>query len=146
LTSGVNWFIRERPESDGKIGRLEAFNLETKRVLWIDRQRAPQTTGMLDTAGGVVFAGSFDRYLTAYDDTTGAVLWQIRLNDVPDSCPISYTVNGRQYVAVTVGGGGPITGTYPVLVPEIQNPPDHGAAIWVFELPERKSAKGKKHD
>jgi alcohol dehydrogenase (cytochrome c) len=139
LTSGVNWFIRLRPDSDGKIGRVEAFNLETKKVLWIDRQRAPQTTGILDTAGGVAFAGSFDRYLKAYDDVTGETLWQIRLNDVPDGCPITYTVNGRQYVALTVGSGGPITGTYPVLVPEIQNPPDHGAAIWVFELAESGS-------
>ncbi|HXX71847.1 MAG TPA: PQQ-binding-like beta-propeller repeat protein, partial [Candidatus Acidoferrum sp.] len=138
LTSGVNWFIRLRPDSDGKIGRVEALNLETKKVLWVERQRAPQTTCMLDTAGGVVFAGSFDRYLKAYNDVTGATLWQMRLNDVPNSCPITYTVEGRQYLLVSVGSGGPITGTYPVLVPEIQNPPDHGAAIWVFELPEGK--------
>ncbi len=137
LTSGYNWFIRLRPDSDGKVGRLEALNLETKHVLWIDRQRAPQTSGVLDTAGGVVFAGAFDRYLRAYDDTTGENLWQIRLNDVPNSCPITYTVNGRQYVAVVVGSGGPITGTYPVLVPEIKNPPDHGAEVWVFELPSK---------
>ena len=137
LSSGVNWFIRLRPDSDGKIGRVEAFNLETKKVLWTDRQRAPQTTCLLDTAGGVAFAGSFDRNLQAYDDATGKTLWQMRLNDVPDSCPITYTVDGKQYVAVVVGSGGPITGTYPVLVPEIQNPPDHGAEIWVFELPEK---------
>ena len=63
LSSGVNWFIRMRPDNtDGKVGRLEAFNLETKKVLWTDRQRAPQTTCTLDTAGGVVFAGSLDRY------------------------------------------------------------------------------------
>jgi hypothetical protein len=37
------------------------------------------------------------------------------------------------------GSGGPITETYPVLVPEIQNPPDHGAWIWVFELPEKNT-------
>ncbi|HEY2351664.1 MAG TPA: PQQ-binding-like beta-propeller repeat protein [Candidatus Acidoferrum sp.] len=141
LTSGVNWFIRLRPDSDGKVGRVEAFNLETKKVLWMDRQRAPQTTCLLDTAGGVAFAGSFDRNLQAYDDATGKTLWQMRMNDVPDSCPITYTVDGKQYVAVVVGSGGPITGTYPVLVPEIQNPPDHGAEIWVFELPEKNTVE-----
>jgi alcohol dehydrogenase (cytochrome c) len=141
LTSGVNWFIRPRPDSDGKYGRVEALNLETKKVLWIDRQRAPQTTCTLATAGGIVFAGSFDRYLKAYDDRTGEVLWQVRLNDVPNSCPITYSVNGKEYLAVGVGSGGPLTATYPVLVPEIQNPPGRGAAIWVFELPERFSAK-----
>jgi hypothetical protein len=39
------------------------------------------------------------------------------------------------------GSGGPITGTYPVLVPEIQNPPDHGAEIWVFELLEKNTSE-----
>ena len=138
LSSGYNWFIRLRPDSDGKLGRVEALNLETKKVAWIDRQRAPQMTGVLATAGGVVFAGSFDRVLKAYDAATGKTLWQVRLNDVPNSCPITYSVNGRQYVAVVVGEGGPMTATYPVLVPEIQNPPDHESAIWVFALPEKK--------
>jgi alcohol dehydrogenase (cytochrome c) len=143
LTSGVNWFIRPRPDSDGNFGRVEALNLETKKVLWVDRQRAPQSTGTLATAGGVVFAGSLDRYLKAYDDATGETLWQVRMNDVPSSCPITYSVNGKQYVAVVVGNGGAQTGTFPVLVPEIQNPPDHGAAIWVFELPEKNVTKSK---
>jgi alcohol dehydrogenase (cytochrome c) len=138
LSSGVNWFIRPRPDTDGKYGRLEAFNLETKKVVWVERQRAPQSTGVLATAGGIVFAGSLDRFLRAYDDSTGETLWQVRMNDVPSSCPITYSVNGKQYVAAVVGGGGAQTVTFPVLVPEIQNPPDHGAAIWVFELPEKK--------
>jgi alcohol dehydrogenase (cytochrome c) len=135
LSSGVNWTIRPRPDTDGKYGRIEAFNLETRKVLWIERQRAPQTTCILATAGGVVFAGALDRYLKAYDDTTGAVLWQVRMSDVPSSCPISYSVKGRQYVAVVLGNGGAETQTFPVIVPEIQNPPGHGAAVWVFELP-----------
>jgi alcohol dehydrogenase (cytochrome c) len=137
LTSGYNWFIRPRPDSDGNFGRVEALNLETKKVVWIDRQRAPQSTGVLATAGGVVFAGALDRNLKAYDAATGKVLWQVRLNDVPSSCPITYSVGGKQYLAVVVGNGGAQTGTFPVLVPEIQNPPDRGAAIWVFELPDK---------
>ncbi len=138
LTSGVDWFIRARPDSDGNYGRLEAFNLETKKVLWIKRQRAPETTCALATAGGVVFVGSLDRYFRAYDDATGDSLWQVRLNDVPTTCPITFTVDGKQYVAVGVGSGGPLPSTFPVLVPEILNPPDHGAAVWVFELPEKR--------
>ncbi|HTX24531.1 MAG TPA: PQQ-binding-like beta-propeller repeat protein [Steroidobacteraceae bacterium] len=135
LSSGYDWFIRARSDSDGKFGRVEALSLHTKRPVWIDRQRAPQTTCMLDTAGGVVFAGAMDRYLKAYDDATGKVLWRVRLNDIPNSCPISYSVQGKQYLAVVVGGGGSIPSTYPVLVPEIQNPPEHGAEVWVFALP-----------
>jgi hypothetical protein len=54
--------------------------------------------------------------------------------DVPNSSPITYMANGKQYVAVTVGNGGAQAMTFPQLVPEIQNPPEPGAAIWVFEL------------
>lgn len=137
LSSGYDWFIRPTPGSDGKYGRVEAFDLATGKARWIERQRAPETTCALATAGGVVFAGSLDRYLKAYDAATGKTLWQVRLNDVPNSCPIAYSVRGRQYVAVTVGSGGPLTQTYSVLVPEIANPPRHGAEVWVFELPNR---------
>jgi len=141
LSSGVNWFIRMRPDnSDGKIGRVEALNLETKKPVWIDRQRAPQSTCTLDTAGGVVFAGALDRYFTAYDDSTGEILWRIRLNDMPSSCPITFSVDGKEYLAVVVGAGGAQSFTFPVLVPEIHLPPDHGAEIWVFQLPEKTSA------
>jgi alcohol dehydrogenase (cytochrome c) len=135
LTSGYNWSIRPTADSDGKFGRLEAVNLETRQVVWTQRQRAPTETCTLDTAGGVLFAGSLDRVFKAYDDSNGKALWQARLNDVPNSCPISFTANGKQYVAIVVGSGGPETLTYSVLVPEIRNPPQHGAAIWVFELP-----------
>jgi alcohol dehydrogenase (cytochrome c) len=146
LSSGVNWFIRMRPDNtDGKIGRVEALNLETKKPVWIDRQRAPQSTCTLDTAGGVVFAGALDRYFTAYDDSTGEILWRIRLNDMPSSCPITFSVDGKQYLAVVVGAGGAQSFTFPVLVPEIHLPPDHGAEIWVFELPEKKSAAKPKN-
>jgi hypothetical protein len=95
------------------------------------------TTGTLDTAGGVVFAGSLDRFFAAYDDASGATLWQTRLGDVPGNAPIPYMVNGRQYVAMVVGNGGAQAATFPVLVPEIRNPPDRGASVWVFALPER---------
>ena len=138
LSSGYNWTIRPRPDSDGKYGRTEAINMETRAVLWTDRQRAPGTTCLLATAGGVVFSGDLDRYLRAYDDTTGKLLWQVRMNDVPSSCPISYSVKGRQYIAMVVGNGGIETQTFPTLVPEIQDPQQHASSIWVFELPVRR--------
>ncbi len=137
LSSGVNWSIRARADSDGKFGRVEALDLATRQPVWIDRQRAPETTCTLATAGGVVFAGALDRDLTAYDAATGRTLWQIRLDDVPSACPISYSVAGRQYVAVVVSRGGSEAGTFAVLVPEIVNPPQDGATVWVFALPER---------
>jgi alcohol dehydrogenase (cytochrome c) len=136
LSTGVRFSLRPRPDSDGKYGRVEAINLDTRKVVWIERHRAPQSSGVLATAGGVVFAGSLDRMFTAYDDASGKELWRTRLNDVANSAPISYMVGGKQYVAMVVGNGGAQVATFPNLVPEIQNPPDRGAAIWVFELPD----------
>jgi len=137
LSTGVRWTLRPRPDSDGKYGRIQAVNLETKQTVWMMRQRAPQSSGVLATSGGVVFGGALDRVFAAYDDANGQELWRVRLNDVPNSAPITYMVNGKQYVAVVVGNGGAQAATFPALVPEIKNPPDRGAAIWVFELPDR---------
>src|SRR3984957_10560012 len=138
----VRWTLRPRPDSDGKYGRLEAINIETKKVVWIVRERAPRTTGVLSTAGGVVFAGSLDRVFAAYDDATGRELWRARLNDVPSSAPITYMVNGKQFVAMVVGNGGGQASSFSALVPEIQNPPAAGAAVWVFELPVKSLPDG----
>ena len=135
LSSGVNWGIRPRPDSDGKYGRVQAINIETRKTVWTARDRAPQTSGVLATAGGVVLAGAFDRFIRAYDDANGKVLWQTRLNDVSSSTPITYSVDGKQYIAVVTGQGGFHASSYAVLVPELVSPPDRGSMVWVFALP-----------
>ena len=135
LSSGVNWGIRPRPDSDGNFGRLQAIDLATGENLWVVRQRAPQTSGVLATAGRLVFAASLDRYFRAYDATDGRMLWENRLNDVSSSSPISYSVDGRQFIAVPVGQGGFHAGSFVPLVPELTSPQNRGAAIWVFALP-----------
>jgi alcohol dehydrogenase (cytochrome c) len=135
LSSGMNWGIRPIPNSDGRYGRLEAINVAKRQVVWQTRQRAPQSSGVLATAGGVVFAASLDRYLRAYDSANGKQLWEQRLNDVSSSSPMTYSLDGRQYVAIVTGQGGFHAASYAALVPELQSPPDKGAAIWVFRLP-----------
>jgi alcohol dehydrogenase (cytochrome c) len=135
LSAGVRWTLRPRPDSDGKYGRVEAINLDTRQVLWTQRQRAPQTSGVLDTGGGIVFAGALDRSFAAYDDQSGEVLWKNVLTDVPSAAPIAYEVGGREYIAMVVGYGGAQAATFPGLVPEIALPAGSSSAIWVFALP-----------
>jgi alcohol dehydrogenase (cytochrome c) len=135
LTTGVRWTVRPRAATDGKYGRVEAINLETGKTMWVVRQRAPVTSGVLATAGGLVFAGGLDRMFSAYDAQTGAPLWNARLNEVPASVPISYAVNNQQYIATIVGAGGSQSTAYATLVPEIRNPPGRAATIWVFQVP-----------
>jgi alcohol dehydrogenase (cytochrome c) len=136
LSTGVRFSIRPRLDSDGRYGRIQAVDLQTRETLWTARQRAPQTTGTLATAGGLVFAGALDRWFTAYDDETGEPLWRARLGDVPSAAPISYAVDGRQYVALVVGYGTAQAITFPMLTPEIDLPIVRTSAIWVFALPD----------
>ena len=135
LSTGVTWTIRPRLHSNGRYGRIQAIDLETRRTLWTSRQRAPQTTGTLATAGGLVFAGALDRWFSAYDADTGEMLWHARLGDVPSAAPISYAVDGRQYIALVVGYGTPQARTFPMLTPEIDLPISRSSAVWVFALP-----------
>ena len=134
-TNLPHFVLRLRPGSDGNIGRLEAIDLATGKPVWIHRERAPMSSGALATAGGVMFQGLFDRYFKAFDSSTGKVLWQVRLNDIPTSYPITYEVHGRQYVAISTGSGSPYSNTWGNLLPEVRRPASSGAVLWVFRLP-----------
>jgi len=128
---------RYLPNSDGNIGRLDAVDMQNGKTLWSTRQRASVTGAAMATAGGLVFVGDADRWFKAYDDRTGALLWQMRLNDAITSYPISYAVDGKQYVAILAGTGGPRIPNLRALTPEINTPRGGGAVMWVFELPSK---------
>ena len=131
--SDMHFVLHTRPDSDGKIGRIEAINLETGKVVWAYRQRAAISSSTLATAGGLVFAGSRDRRFRAFDAATGRVLWRSTLDASLSSTPVTYSVGGQQYVAVVAGNGGPVA--WPHLTPEIANPLG-GTTLWVFKLPD----------
>ena len=97
---------RLHPESPDGIGEFLAMNARTGRILWRNRTRAQPNTAALTTGGGLVVVGDWDRYLFVYDATTGKTLFQTRLPTSVQGFPITYAVNGRQYIAVPVGTGG----------------------------------------
>lgn len=103
MTTGVGMTPQPLADSDGKFGRLQAFNLETQELAWNFRETVPPTSAALATAGGLVFVGALDQSFKAFDDATGEVLWQTDLGDIAASFPISYSVEGKQYIAVVVG-------------------------------------------
>jgi alcohol dehydrogenase (cytochrome c) len=130
-------FARKQiPNSDGNIGRVDGVELFTQKAGWSLRTRAPQTGAVLATGGGLVFSGALDRYFRAHDEKTGKVLWQTRTSNIINSFPITYSVGGKQYVAVSVGNGSSHARSLATLTPEIVNP-DGGSALFVYALPDR---------
>ena len=83
-----------------------------------------------------MFVGDWDRYVNAYDVTSGKLLWRNRLTTSAQGFPITYAVNGRQFVAVPAGIGAASWGTtIPlVLTPDVKRP-SAGNALFVFALP-----------
>jgi alcohol dehydrogenase (cytochrome c) len=144
LSSGVGIGSDEHPtlSDDNMIGRLQAMNIETQELAWAHHQLSPISTSTLNTAGGLVFAGDIDPSLKAYDDATGKILWQAKLDAHPSSGVTTYAVDGKQYVAVTTGFGnfhiGGMTGAVAQFskAREMQIPkrPTGSPAIWVFAL------------
>jgi alcohol dehydrogenase (cytochrome c) len=84
-----------------------------------------------------VFVGDLDRQFRALDVKTGEVLWSARLGTAVQGFPVSFSANGKQYIAVTTGVGGGSPRVVPrTITPEI-NPPSNGHTLYVFELPKK---------
>lgn len=100
----VPYFIIE-PSHEQNWGTLTALDLTNRgRVVWQTKTDQPLVGGVLATAGGLVFTGQGDGDFSAFDARTGASLWSFNCGAGVNAPPVSYEIDGEQYVAVAAGG------------------------------------------
>jgi len=139
-TSGDRRFY-EMPGSDGNVGKVAAFDVKTMKEVWTHNQRPAFLTSVLSTSSGLAFVGDLDRYFRALDVNTGEVLWQARLGTSVQGFPVSFSVGGKQYVAVTTGLGGGSPRNVPRMIEPDVHHPQTGNALYVFALPDKSTSK-----
>lgn len=135
--TGVTYTASLAPGYD-YVGEFVAFDPVTGERAWTYRppSGAPMTASALATAGGIVFGGTADRQFFALHSATGELLWQTRLNGDVSGAPVTYAIDGKQYVAVGAGGRAAPTTTLGRLVGV--DVPQGSGVLWVFALPDAK--------
>lgn len=108
--------------SEKQTGRLSAVNIDTGKVAWKFDTDEPLIGGVLATAGNLVFNGEANGLFRAFDATNGNKLWEYQTGAGVNAPAVSYSVNGRQYVAVASGGNNQIDSK-------------RGNSVVVFSLP-----------
>ena len=120
-------------------GEVQAWNVDTGQKVWTHNYaKSPNWGSMLATAGGLVFSGGTnDRMLHAFDATTGELLWEFPTNSGIEAPPTSFSIDGKQYIAIESGWGGDARGdqntlnrVYPGEFPEVPE----GGVVWVFAV------------
>jgi glucose dehydrogenase len=97
-------YASSEPTTDARWGVISAINLATGKMRWQVKTEQPLMGGLLVTRGGLLFMGEGSGNFNAYNSQTGALLWQTKVDAGVNAPPISYEIDGVQYVAVAAGG------------------------------------------
>ncbi|HEV7719218.1 MAG TPA: PQQ-binding-like beta-propeller repeat protein [Arsenicitalea sp.] len=124
---------RVLPEGVKNAGVVDALNVADGSQLWKYGQRPTFTSSLLTTGGGLVIGGDAGRYLLALDQTSGKVLWKTRLNAPIGGNPMTYEVDGEQYIAIPTGFSAQAASSAGEF-PEIAVPSGSGNSIFVYKL------------
>jgi alcohol dehydrogenase (cytochrome c) len=143
FTSGKAFFIKGQPYWGSSLtlidneasGAFKAIDVDTGKIKWSVDTRSPMVAGALATGGGLVFTGDAEGYISAYDANTGDVLWYFQCGSGHHASPITYQLDGKQYLAVCAGWGGWTAGFAGDGAPWLRDA-RRGNTLFVFALPD----------
>ncbi|ATE62500.1 methanol/ethanol family PQQ-dependent dehydrogenase [Thauera sinica] len=124
---------------DDHVGILRAIDPVSGKIAWEHKETFPLWAGTLTTAGGLVFTGTSDGYLKAFDAKNGKELWKFQTGSGVVSVPVTWEMDGEQYVAIQSGYGGAVPlwgGDMADLTKQVTQ----GGSLWVFKLPRQLAA------
>jgi len=119
LHQPMTYHVESSPYPDGKLwlggafkviaseeqwGNVSAVDYNTGKIRWKVKTQQPMIGGIMATAGGVVYTGEGNGLFKGYDSATGNLLWKFQAGAGVNAPPVSYTVDGKQYIAVAAGG------------------------------------------
>lgn len=129
-----------KPTFEDHIGSLKAIDPASMKTVWEYKNKAPLWGGVMTTAGGLVFTGTPEGYLKAFDAKTGAEVWKFNVGTGIVAPPISWEQDGEQMVGVAAGWGGAV----PLWGGEVAKSTagmNQGGSYWVFKLASKSAAK-----
>jgi PQQ-dependent dehydrogenase (methanol/ethanol family) len=142
--------LRAKPMPGRDVGGIVAWNVVQRRIAWRGEEAFPVQSSVLATAGGVVFYGTLDGWFKALDAATGRPLWRYHATSGIIASPLTFERDGRQYVAIVAGIGGPIGRAaqngidlrdataahgFANALHDLPMPRSHGGTLYVFGLP-----------
>jgi alcohol dehydrogenase (cytochrome c) len=113
-------------------GQTKAYDAATGALVWSRSQSWPATGGLLTTGGGLAFYGDPDGMFNAVNDETGEHLWAFQVGSGVHGNPTTYTVNGKQYIAIVYGAGG--GGIWPLYYANFLKTHTKGGGLMVFTV------------
>ncbi|ABV94406.1 quinoprotein ethanol dehydrogenase precursor [Dinoroseobacter shibae DFL 12 = DSM 16493] len=128
-----------KPLFEDHIGAIKAIDPDTMETKWVYKNDAPLWSGVMTTAGGLVFFGTPEGEFIALDDETGEKLWSFQTGSGIVGQPITWEQDGEQYVSVISGWGGAV----PLWGGEVAkkvNYLNQGGMLWTFRLPKQYAA------
>ena len=123
-----------KPLFEDYIGSLKAIDPQSGKIVWEYKNNAPLWGGVMTTAGNLVFMGTPEGYLKAFNAKTGEELWKFQTGSGIVASPVTWEADGEQYVSVVSGWGGAV----PLWGGEVAKRVKHlnqGGSVWTFKIP-----------